>query len=254
MRVVFEEDVKTLPVGGSPETASAVTCLLDLQLPCNMQCEGCSPRPQAALLTDAAVKALADSVLAHVEERGATRVDLVLFGGEPLLDAGHVLALASRLRRVCARRGIAFVGHLITNGTLLGEVPARRLVEAGLSRLQVTLDGPRGVHDARRRMLDGGGSWRRIVEGLRYARKSAQVVVRSDAAALSSNLEELLAALDADEPVAGDGTLALYVARPASYPQQARELVDVFRLLEAPVAGAVVDAVPSAAGGKGSAR
>jgi len=243
MRVVFEEDVRTLPQeGGSPETASTVTCLLDLLLPCNMQCEGCSPRPQAAPLTNAIAKALADSVLAHVEERGATRLDLVLFGGEPLLDAGHVLTLASRLRRGCARRGIRFVGHLITNGTLLGAVPARRLVAAGLSRLQVTLDGPSGVHDARRRMLDGGGSWRSIVKGLRHARKCAQVVVRSDAAALASNLEELLAALDADEPVAGDGSLSLYVARPASYSQQARELVDVFRLLEAPAASAVLGA------------
>jgi len=66
-------------------------------------------------------------------------------GGEPLLhpDMADFVAYAKRYGRFCT---------LTTNGWVL-EKRARELCEAGLDVLVVSVDGPREVHDAIRRLL-----------------------------------------------------------------------------------------------------
>jgi len=224
VRLVLEEEVAALPAG---EDGRSVRCLVDLAMPCNMRCAGCDGRRDAIALTDPVAKALSASVLARAE--GATSLAVAVYGGEPLLDAARVVTLSTRLRRGCAEQGIAFAAHLITNGTLLADVRPRRLADAGVRTVQVTLDGARRTHDARRRMLDGSGSWRRVVEGLKHVREAASIVVRSPADGLAP-VEELLEALDQERLLEGDA-LAVYVARPAPYADQARDLLKLGALL-----------------------
>jgi uncharacterized protein len=233
MRVVFEEDLRSHGDDALALVARRSVCLMDLHLPCNMACHGCrGPSPHAEPLTPQVREALVESVLARVVEEGAEQLDLALYGGEPLLDLDEVLALSAAVKQRCAARGVAYSGHLITNGTLLADVAPRRLAASGLTRVQVTLDGVGPQHDCRRRMLDGGGSFERIIDGLRRARGTVSLLVRAHADALTPEVEELLCALDHDGLLAGDPDVALYVARPAPYAQQARDLVRIFPLLE----------------------
>jgi len=234
MRVVFEEDVRCRADEPLDLVARRSVCLVDLHLPCNMQCDGCDgSSPHAALLTPQLVEALSTGIMARVDEERADALDLALYGGEPLLDLEAVLTLSADVRRRCAARGVAYTGHLITNGSLLAEVEPGRLAACGLTRVQVTLDGVGAVHDARRRMLDGTSSFERVVEGLRRARGSVAILVRATADSLTHEVEDLLSALDTDGLLAGDPGVALYVAGPAPYAQQARDLVRIFPFLEA---------------------
>jgi sulfatase maturation enzyme AslB (radical SAM superfamily) len=234
MRVVFEEDVRCSADDAVELVARRSVCLVDLHLPCNMRCEGCDgSSPHAAPLTPAMIEALSVGILARVDEERADALDLALYGGEPLLDLDAVLKLSSDVQRRCAARGVAYAGHLITNGSLLADVEPMRLARSGLTRVQVTLDGVGAAHDRRRHMLDGTSSFERVVEGLRKARGSVALLVRATAEALTEEIEDLLCALDTDGLLAGDPDVALYVARPAPYAQQARDLVRIFPLLEA---------------------
>ncbi|HET9596184.1 MAG TPA: 4Fe-4S cluster-binding domain-containing protein [Anaeromyxobacteraceae bacterium] len=241
MRVVFEEDLRCRAEGAEDRVAGRSVCLVDLHLPCNMACEGCDgASPHAALLTPSLLESLSAGILARVDEERADALDLALYGGEPLLDVDAVVALSADVRRRCAARGVAYAGHLITNGSLLADVDPERLALAGIGRVQVTLDGVGTVHDRRRRMLDGTSSFGRVVEGLRRARGRVTLLVRATAESLTREVEDLLCALDTDGLLAGDPDVALFVARPASYAQQARDLVRIFPLLEA------MDPLPSA--------
>jgi uncharacterized protein len=88
---------------------------------------------------------------------------ITLFGGEPLVDTP---AHHDRVRRYLdgARvRGLETA--VVTNGYDL-EAFVELLAHGALRELQVTLDGPRSVHDARRPHGNGGATFERIVRGI----------------------------------------------------------------------------------------
>lgn len=88
------------------------------------------------------------------------RKGLELFGGEPFLPVARP-ALA-RILELCEQQG--FVIEAISNGYSLDQ--ARDLIErykACFHHFQITMDGPREMHNRRRRLLGGGGTFDRIV-------------------------------------------------------------------------------------------
>jgi uncharacterized protein len=234
MRMVFEEELRVARDAPPLAVPGALTCLLDLQLPCNMRCRGCPGTARhPASLSEEAIAGLAEALADQVETHTLRRLDVVFFGGEPLLELPRVVSLSGLLQRACAAAAVAYRGHLITNGTLLDAASGDALAAAGVRHLQVTLDGPATVHDARRPMLDGGGSWARIVDGLAAVAAGVEVVVRAPGRGLSADVERLVAGLGSAGVLARSGA-ALYVARPASYAQQARDLLALGGLASLP--------------------
>lgn len=233
MRVVLEEQVRawSRALGGGGGAPAGMSCLLDLNLPCNLRCQGCDGVGPAAL-PGASVRLLSHDVVRRAVESGASRVDVAFFGGEPLLERASLLALSADVKRACERLHIDYAGHLVTNGTLLATVDPGALARAGLRSIQVTLEGGPRPHDRVRRTSDGGGTWERIVAGLRRMRGAAQVVVRSSAGD-DQEIAELVGALDREGVLAGGGVAALLLARRAPYVEQARDLVHLFPLLAA---------------------
>jgi uncharacterized protein len=71
------------------------------------------------------------------------------------------------MRNLADDAGIPFHFSLITNGTLLTRGRVETLKPLGLRSASVTLDGPRGTHDASRPFLSGSGSYDLIIRNLR---------------------------------------------------------------------------------------
>ncbi len=109
-------------------------------------------------------------------------LDLSWFGGEPLAAADTVLRIlrhAERERR--AYPGLRFRSDMTTNGWFLDRARFEELVALGVTRFQVTLDGPPEDHDAKRVTAGGRGSFDRIwghLLALRESRAAFQVVLR----------------------------------------------------------------------------
>jgi uncharacterized protein len=110
--------------------------------------------------------AVIDAFFAWIDRFHGTedpRPYITLFGGEPLIDTP---AHRDRLRRYlegAKSRGLSVA--VVTNGYDL-EAFAEALAQGPLREVQVTLDGPRAVHDARRPHGKGGASFERIVRGI----------------------------------------------------------------------------------------
>jgi heme b synthase len=88
---------------------------------------------------------------------------VILTGGEPLLreDIYEIAAYGDRL-------GLRMV--LATNGTLVTEVEARRMVDAGIKRVSISLDGPDKMsHDAFRKVP---GAFDSALKGIVALKKS----------------------------------------------------------------------------------
>jgi len=146
---------------------------------CNLRCSYCY---QDHMRSDCSFKHLLRSMqkpmvdriftaLPRIEERHGLDPALVrrrnigLFGGEPLLGANRPI-----VEQILGRASLLGEVDLwaVTNGTELGAY-RDLLGPAGISRLQITLDGPPEAHDARRIYPDGSGSYARIAENITMA-------------------------------------------------------------------------------------
>lgn len=112
-----------------------------------------------------------DLVLERIERKLRThaRSELLVgwFGGEPLTGLAFIREFTPRAIALAASHGASFDAKIVTNGYLLTPATACELVrDLRVSRIEVTLDGPRGAHDARRPTLGGGGSFDRVLENV----------------------------------------------------------------------------------------
>lgn len=86
-----------------------------------------------------------------------------LFGGEPLLPATR--AVVATLLTFLEQRGETVA--IVTNGTHVEEfLPLLQQHQSAVESLQITLDGPKTVHDRRRFYSNGTGSFEPIVHGV----------------------------------------------------------------------------------------
>ncbi len=91
---------------------------------------------------------------------------VLLFGGEPLAALSVGQEYINRLRQIAARRNLGFSMGLTTNGIKLTRELACDWASKGLRYVRVTLDGPPSIHDTRRPMASGAGTFNTIVNNL----------------------------------------------------------------------------------------
>ena len=87
---------------------------------------------------------------------------LIFFGGEPLLRKDIVRKSVIAYSQLAEQRRLEYMTEIITNGELLTEEMARFLSLHNWRRIQITLDGPSEIHDARRHGKNGRPTFDRI--------------------------------------------------------------------------------------------
>ena len=125
---------------------------------CNLRCSYCY---ETFVLRKMPV-AVCRGVINLIRRRaslGLELLELEFFGGEPLTAWDVVSHISREASSACKNYKTAFVGGMTTNGTLLSKERLELLVQYGISRFQITLDGPPEVHDTRRATSRGQGSF-----------------------------------------------------------------------------------------------
>ncbi len=150
-----------------------------LNLDCNLACAYCfeGTRKGSFYMTPETADLFVDFVrnkinshpLVKGEEGGfpAEEIEIVFYGGEPLLSAGLIEYISKRLKALAEGKGIPYSFSLITNGTLLLPQVVERLKPLGFQSAGVTLDGPKDVHDRFRPFKAGKGSFDTIIRNLK---------------------------------------------------------------------------------------
>ena len=130
---------------------------------CNLRCVYCMPSAGVPRLPHEAVLRYEEilRIVKVAAERGIKKVRLT--GGEPLVRKG----VASLVREISAIPGIDDLS-LTTNGLLLGRM-ARDLADAGLKRINVSLDS---LDPDRFRELTRGGELKDVLEGIHQAEEA----------------------------------------------------------------------------------
>lgn len=135
---------------------------------CQLGCGYCGQEHRAVVMDEATQDLLVLAVAerfkaASAQAAGYQRLNVGWFGGEPLLGLPAIRRLTPLLRDVAEMNGAAITSHVVTNGLALTPPVARELAsEHYVRHVEVTLDGPPRVHDARRHTKSGHKTFDRI--------------------------------------------------------------------------------------------
>ena len=146
-------------------STATLTLTLAPTLACNFACDYCYEGQSTVTMSDETQQAL----LAFVDDKLnlSSKMLITWFGGEPTLCISIIESLQRALIELAQNHLVEMEpASIISNGYLLDGAMAQRLKSVGVSEVQITLDGPPEVHDKRRRLRNGNGTFERIVRNM----------------------------------------------------------------------------------------
>ncbi len=166
-------------------TSKTFEWLLLLTNQCNFSCRYCFQEADASFrgTTDACWPQIIRWLNSAIQQREPRHVRVAFFGGEPLCQLGLLEEISSVLRKTCAAVGAAWRFDIVTNGYYFDGTTCDRLLELGLKRVQITLDGPPVTHNERRPAnIDNKPTFDEVLQSIEVASRHAglQCVVRTN--------------------------------------------------------------------------
>lgn len=133
---------------------------------CNFRCPYCYEKD--VISPDYMTKEVEDAVIKLVESQVKTISSLFVnwYGGEPLMNVSTIERLSERFIELCKENGIDYRANIVTNGYLLTEEICKLFNRLKIISMQITLDGSKEIHDVRRPLVAGGGTFDTIVGNL----------------------------------------------------------------------------------------
>ena len=123
-----------------------------------------------------------DSIIRFVRtmlERHLFReIQVVWFGGEPLLGIDIIDSLSKRMIALADQHSVKYDAEIITNGYLMDARAVEVLAKAKVKEAQITLDGLRTAHDRTRHLVNGDGTFETIVDHIRNQKIPFLITIR----------------------------------------------------------------------------
>ena len=137
---------------------------------CNMGCHYCGQTHSGRSLKARYADLVVPRISAAIAEPVTRVVNVNWFGGEPLLAQQEIFAISAILIPKARKHNVTYQSQLTTNGSLFTTSLLRELTTAaGVTRIDVTVDGPKAIHDASRKMKNGSSTYDRILTGVKSA-------------------------------------------------------------------------------------
>ena len=148
-------------------------------LDCNFRCIYCYEKGQRnSLLMDESTER---KICEYVESKKETTKNLSVtwYGGEPLLAVDTIRRLSDFFINFCKENKVSYNAGIVTNGYCINENVLALFDEAKISHCQITLDGNKETHDARRIYKDGTGTFETIINNIiKYGNMLPNLVIR----------------------------------------------------------------------------
>lgn len=141
-------------------------------LACNLRCPYCYEKDQLDNSKNMSLETanqLIDWVKAEARRKAVDEVEIIYFGGEPLMNKKIVFHMSEALQNFCHTYGIKYQGSMVSNGVLMTPSVAKELRRVGLTFAKITLDGDQATHDTTRITESGRGSFDKIFYNLEHA-------------------------------------------------------------------------------------
>jgi uncharacterized protein len=134
---------------------------------CNFECIYCCENTDS---TERFTEQRMDTLVKFIEPKvkRAKLMTVSWFGGEPLLTFDVIDKLTKGFISLCDMYSCKYIANVVTNGYLLTPDVSHNLPALKIERINVTLDGPRDIHNKRRMLKGGGKTYDVIISNIRY--------------------------------------------------------------------------------------
>ena len=95
------------------------------------------------------------------------KASITLFGGEPTLNWKFSEEIINELSKLFEKNNIDYSVSMTSNAFLLDDQKSKFLFEHNWKSVEITLDGPKKIHDTRRVLLNGNGTFDRIYKNIK---------------------------------------------------------------------------------------
>ncbi|MGX4601777.1 SPASM domain-containing protein [Faecalimicrobium sp. JNUCC 81] len=175
---------------------------------CNFKCDYCFEEGKRHnTMSDKVVSDTIDFIAKGSEHSNS--INISWYGGEPLIAIKQIEAITKGIKKKL-KDGVIYNAGIVTNGYLLSREKAIILSELGVKRTQITLDGSKESHDKRRILLNGKGTFNRIMENIKESCDVLDITIRINLD--KRNSEEYINVLDELEKSNIKDKVKVYIA------------------------------------------
>lgn len=128
-------------------------------LNCNLDCVYCYEK-DSRRNSNMSIE-VQNSIVNLIEKdiKNISKFSVTWYGGEPLLALDVIENLSKKFIEICEKHNVYYSAGIVTNGYNLNKDTAIKLKNLKVNFAQVTLDGPKDIHDMRRPLVGGQGSF-----------------------------------------------------------------------------------------------
>ncbi|MEG0361797.1 MAG: radical SAM protein [Longicatena sp.] len=180
----------------SIESNDTLMLILKITKDCNFRCIYCYENFKQLEITEDVQNGIIQFIENKIKNTSLKRVAISWLGGEPLLNLNCIEYMAPKVKKICEENNVKYCSTIVTNGFLLTSDVFEKLLTLGVNLFQITIDGPKSIHDMQRKLISGGKSYDIIKQNLYDISKSKakfQVVLRTNISRkLLNNMDEYI--------------------------------------------------------------
>jgi uncharacterized protein len=195
---------------------------------CNFRCVYCYEDFKKDKMKKEVIEGIKKLVFRKIKKLSVFTVSW--FGGEPLLASDVMEELSNYFMEISNQSGVEYRSNISTNGYLLSPKIFKKCLEWKITHFQITLDGPPDVHDKRRKLISGGGTFSKIFENLKNIKNldldTFKMVIRINID--KTTIEKLPLLFDIFENEIGKDNRFYFYFRNVFYPDRCKKLQNEF--------------------------
>lgn len=146
---------------------------------CNFRCVYCFEKNEE-YKEGAMSNTTADNIVSYIKERATslTSLSVTWYGGEPLMALDKIVYISKQILDICKESNIDYKASVVTNGYNINEEIVQTLLQCSINIVQITLDGPKEIHNKRRPLANGEGTFDTIISNIEKIKDLIDVHIR----------------------------------------------------------------------------
>lgn len=140
---------------------------------CNFDCPYCfesqEVRARNSKISDETISNVINALETTYDRVNFHTLNTGWFGGEPLLAIDRISDISAEIKNFVDKHNIKYTASIYTNGFLLTEEVVKKLLDLNITYAKITFDGPREIHNLRRRAKDGRPTFDVILNNVKNA-------------------------------------------------------------------------------------
>lgn len=127
-----------------------------------------------------------NAIVRFISANKDKKISIIWFGGEPLLNVDTIKNITDKLKK----KQIDYSSSMITNGSLLTKHAIDILKNISIEFIQISMDGTKEIHNNRRHLPSGEGSFDIIIRGIERILAETSIPITVQVAVDKTNYQE----------------------------------------------------------------